>query len=116
MTERKTYPGPHRTDVSHRVPIHGRAPRFSPGLLEMRVLARINGVSCVGEIARDLELAPTEAMSVLECLERIGAVRWLGIVQLESDELEEEADSERVTSPDPSFDRATWPSAPPTAR
>lgn len=113
--ERKTDPGMTRTHVHDRVPIHHRAPSFSPGLLEMRVLARINGVWTVGEIAHDLELAPTEIMAVLERLERIGAVRWSGVISLESDELEEEADSDRTTSPDLTFERPTWPSSPPRA-
>ncbi len=109
MDERKTFPGFQRSNISDRVPAPGRAPSFSPGLLEMRVLARIDGVLTVGEIAHDLELAATETMSVLERLERIGAVRWIGLVRLEGDDLEDECDGDRVTSPDPAFDRITWP-------
>lgn len=111
-TERKTDPGTPRSHIDDRVPIPNRPLSFSPGLLEMRVLARI-GAWTVAEIARDLGFAPAEIMAVLERLERLGAVRWRGVVALDSDELEEEADNDRTTSPDLTFERPTWPCAPP---
>jgi len=116
MVERKTLPNALRSQVADRVPLQRRAPTFSPGLLEMRVLARVNGSWNVARIADDLELAPAEVMAVLERLERIGAVQWQGVVMLEADDLEEEADGDRETSPDLSFERPTWPSAPPAIR
>jgi hypothetical protein len=78
----------------------------------MRVLARVNGKWTVGVIAQDLELAATEVMAVLERLERIGAVRWLDVIALASDALEEISDPDRATLPDLTHERPTWPSPP----
>jgi len=80
----------------------------------MRVLARVDGRWTVADIARDLELTAAEVMALLDRLERIGAVRWLGMVELAADDLEDDVDCDRPTSPDPSFERPTWPTPPPT--
>jgi hypothetical protein len=109
--EMKTPANGIRWSISELVPLQGRPPTFSPGLLEMRVLARVNGTWTVGDIARDLELSPTEVMAVLERLERIGAIRWLGVIALGSEALEEVSDSDRPTMPDPTHERPTWPSS-----
>jgi hypothetical protein len=101
MQNRKTFPGYQPANVAGRVPAPGRPLSFSPGVLETRVLARIDGVLTVGEPAHDRERATPETMASLERLERLGAVRWM--------EHDAPNDSERVTSPDPSFDRVTLP-------
>jgi hypothetical protein len=95
-----------RAAVADRVPMRLHKPRFMLGALESRVFAQVDGRASVHAIARIVGFAPSEVMSVLERLERVNAVRFADVLELESAELDEDA---RETMPDLSFDRPTMP-------
>jgi hypothetical protein len=93
-----------RAAVADRIPVRAHKPRFMLGALECRVFAQVDGRASVHTIARIVGFSPSEVMSVLERLERVNAVRFADAVEIESDELEEEA---RETLPDLAFERPT---------
>jgi hypothetical protein len=107
------------TRPSLRVPHAGSAdriaerihnPRFSPGALEAKLLAALDGVRTVGLVARRVGLSSNEALSLLEKLERMGAVRFVDVVSRGDEEIEIE-EAARITLTDDSFDRPTMPNA-----
>lgn len=91
-----------------RIAVCARVPRFSPGALETKLLARLDGIRSVQVISDQLGLAVSETLTLLERLERLGAVRFVDAVEAAVD-LEEE--DQRVTSHDHRFSRETRPAS-----
>lgn len=113
MSDRVTHPSIRvsRASTADRVVERIYQPRFSPGALEAKVLHALDGVRTVNLVAQRVGLAWSETVSILEGLERLGAVRFADVVAIENDVLDDEPSDEfdRVTSPDLSFTRPTMP-------
>lgn len=106
-SERQTRPSlrVRAANSAERIAVRVMVPRFSPGALETKILSSLDGVRTVGLVAQRVGLAANEALSLLEKLERMGAVRFVDVVELGADDVDEDPD--RPTTPNLAFDRPT---------
>ena len=113
MSDRMTRPSLRgaRPSSAERIVEKIHQPRFSPGALEAKILNALDGVRTIDLVAQRVGLATSETVSILEKLERLGAVRFAEVTELSDAELEDaiEDEKDRKTAPDLSFLRPTMP-------